>query len=114
MDQQTPGNGQHQYETEMNGQENEGIVPEWRFLWELKVAAQAASDVYISVSLLGGHYVRIAAKDFLEAINDMQALGDTHGHPKRFQFTIENGILWVHASRMPMPRKAPPPEEGSP
>lgn len=99
----------------MSRRENENNVPEWRFLWELKIAAQAVTDVYISVSLLGGHYVRVASKDFLEAIGDMQALGETHGHPKQFQFTMENGVLWVHASRMPKPRNMiPPSPEGSP
>ena len=99
----------------MNRQENGNDVPEWRFLWELKIAAQAVSDVYISASLLGGHYVRVSSKDFLEAIGDMQALGETHGHPKQFHFTMENGILWVHASRIPKPRKmmSPSPEENS-
>lgn len=92
----------------MNRLESETEVPEWRFLWEMKVAAQSASDVYISASLLGGHYIRIAPKDFLEAINDMQTLGETHRHPKRFRFTMENGILWVHDSQMPRKMAAPP------
>lgn len=83
---------------------NDGEAKEnWRFLWELKLAAQSVSDVYVSLSLLGGHYVRLAPKDFLETINDMQAVSATHPHPKRFQFTMENDILWVHSSMMKKP-----------
>lgn len=76
-------------------------IPTWRYLWEMKIAAQSVSEVYVSVSVLGGHYVKIAAKDFLDAINDMQMVSDTHPHPKRFQFTLEKGVLWVHSSKMP-------------
>ena len=74
----------------------------WRFLWEMKVAAQAVSEVYVSLGLLGGHYVKVAPKDFLDAVNDMQAVSDTHPHPRRFQFTMERDVLWVHTA---MPSK---------
>lgn len=94
----------------MNRQKGDTAVSEWRFLWEMKIAAQSVSDIYISTSLLGGHYVRITSKDFLEAINDMQGLGETHRHPTRFRFTIENGILWVHESQMPRKIPTPPPD----
>ncbi|MEW9617685.1 hypothetical protein AB3G45_28140 [Shinella sp. S4-D37] len=70
----------------------------WRFLWEMKVAAQAVSEVYVSLGLLGGHYVKVAPKDFLDAVNDMQAVSDTHPHPRRFQFTMEHDVLWVHTA----------------
>lgn len=70
----------------------------WRFLWEMKIAAQTVSEVYVSLGLLGGHYVKIAPKDFLDAVNDMQTVSDTHPHPRRFQFTMERDVLWVHSS----------------
>lgn len=94
----------------MSGQENEKPASMWRFLWELKIAAQSVTDVYVSLSLLGGHYVRVAPKDFLEAITDMQAVSATHVHPKRFQFTMENSILWVHSSMMPRKRVSSVPD----
>lgn len=75
-----------------------------RFLWEMKIATQSVSEVYVSLGLLGGHYVKISPKDFLDAINDMQSFSDTHPHPRRFQFTMERDILWVHSS---MPPKSP-------
>lgn len=75
----------------------------WRFLWEMKIAAQTVSEVYVSLELLGGHYVKISPRDFLDAINDMQSVSDTHPHPRRFQFTMEQDVLWVHSS---MPLKA--------
>lgn len=73
----------------------------WRFLWEMKIAAQSVSEVYVSLDILGGHYVKIAPKDFLDAINDMQAVSDTHPHPRKFVFTMERDILWVHSSMPP-------------
>lgn len=87
----------------------------WRFLWEMKLAAQTVSEVYVSLGLLGGHYVKIAPKDFLDAINDMQSVSDTHPHPRRFQFTMERDVLWVHSSMPPRMKKranenAAPPE----
>ena len=94
----------------MSAQEDEKPAPTWRFLWELKIAAQSVTDVYVSLSLLGGHYVRVAPKDFLDAINDMQAVSATHVHPKRFQFTMENSVLWVHSSMMPRKRVSAPPD----
>ena len=96
----------------MSGQENEKPMPTWRFLWELKIAAQSVTDVYVSLSILGGHYVRVAPKDFLDAITDMQEVSGTHVHPKRFQFTMENSILWVHSSMMPM-KRAPASQDGN-
>lgn len=92
----------------MNAQQAEQPAPNWRFLWELKIAAQSVSEVYVSVSVLGGHYVRVSPKDFLETINDMQAVSATHPHPKRFQFTMENSILWVHSSSMPKKKTSLP------
>lgn len=94
----------------MSAQEDEKPAPTWRFLWELKIAAQSVTDVYVSLSLLGGHYVRVAPKDFLDAINDMQAVSATHVHPKRFQFTMENSVLWVHSSMMPRKRVSSTPD----
>lgn len=88
----------------MSGQEDEKSTPTWRFLWELKIAAGSVADVYVSLSLFGGHYLRVDPKDFLDAINDMQAASETHIHPKRFQFTMENNVLWVHSSMMPTKR----------
>ena len=73
----------------------------WRFLWEMKIAAQSVSEVYVSLDILGGHYVKIAPKDFLDAINDMQAVSDTYPHPRKFVFTMERDILWVHSSMPP-------------
>lgn len=90
----------------MNGQENGTAGQNWRFLWELKLAAQSVTDVYVSLSLLGGHYVRLAPKEFLDALDSMQAVSATHPHPKRFQFTMENDILWVHSSMMSKPGAA--------
>ena len=75
-------------------------LPEMRYLWELKIAAQSVTEMYVSISLIGGHYVRVSVKDFLEALNEMQSLSDTYPHPKRFSFTIEAGVLWVHSSMM--------------
>lgn len=98
----------------MNEQDDDRSVPEWRFLWELKIAAQSVSEVYVSLSLLAGHYVRVSSKDFLGAINDMQEMGAVHAHPRRFRFTTEKGILWVHASMMPpAASSSPPPAEAS-
>lgn len=94
----------------MSAQEDEKPALTWRFLWELKIAAQSVTDVYVSLSLLGGHYVRVAPKDFLDAINDMQAVSATHVHPKRFQFTMENSVLWVHSSMMPRKKVSAPPD----
>jgi len=73
----------------------------WRFLWEMKIAAQSVSEVYVSLDVLGGHYVKIAPKDFLDAISDMQSVSDTYPHPRRFHFTMERDILWVHSSMPP-------------
>lgn len=72
----------------------------WRYLWGLKMAAQSVQDIYISVGLLGGHYVRVSREDFLISLDNMQSLADTHPHPKRFDFTIENKSLWIHSSMM--------------
>lgn len=94
----------------MSAQEDDKPAPTWRFLWELKIAAQSVTDVYVSLSLLGGHYVRVAPMDFLDAVNDMQAVSATHAHPKRFQFTMENSVLWVHSSMMPRKRVSVPPD----
>lgn len=77
----------------------------WRFLWEMKLAAQTVSEIYVSLGLLGGHYVKVASKDFLDAVNDMQSVSDTHPHPKRFQFTMEHDVLWVHSSMPPRMKK---------
>lgn len=81
----------------------------WRFLWEMKIAAQSVSEVYVSLGVLGGHYVKVSAKDFLDAINDMQSVSDTYPHPRRFQFTMERDILWVHSS---MPPREPRVQQG--
>lgn len=85
----------------MNKEQASEPEKSWRFLWEMKIAAQSVSEVYVSLDILGGHYVKIAPKDFLDAINDMQAVSDTHPHPRRFQFTMERDILWVHSSMSP-------------
>lgn len=88
----------------------------WRFLWEMKIAAQSVSEVYVSLGVLGGHYVKVSAKDFLDAINDMQSVSDTYPHPRRFQFTMERDILWVHSSlppREPKVQQAEHRDEGS-
>lgn len=87
----------------MNTQQAAEPAKNWRFLWEMKIAAQSVSEVYVSLELLGGHYVKVSPKDFLDAINDMQSVSDTHPHPRRFQFTMEQDVLWVHSS---MPLKA--------
>lgn len=89
----------------MNTEQASEPQKSWRFLWEMKIAAQSVSEVYISLDVLGGHYVKISPKDFLDAINDMQAVSDTYPHPRRFQFTMERDILWVHSS---MPPKGTP------
>lgn len=88
----------------MNEPEKNETLQNWRYLWGLKVAAQSVSEVYISVALLGGHYVRVSKEEFLDAIDNMQAVGNTHPHPRRFNFTIENKIMWVHSSMMPVKR----------
>lgn len=85
----------------MNQEQTSEPEKSWRFLWEMKIAAQSVSEVYVSIDVLGGHYVKIAPKDFLDAINDMQGVSDTHPHPRRFQFTMERDILWVHSSMPP-------------
>lgn len=84
----------------MAEKQNNAALPALRYLWELKIAAQSVTEMYVSVSLLGGHYVKVSVKDFLETLNDMQSFGDTHPHPKRFHFTLENGVLWLHSSMM--------------
>lgn len=81
----------------MNQEQTSEPEKSWRFLWEMKIAAQSVSEVYVSLDVLGGHYVKIAPTDFLDAINDMQGVSDTHPHPRRFQFTMEQDILWVHS-----------------
>lgn len=86
----------------MNDPERAESLQNWRYLWGLKVAAQSVSELYISVALLGGHYVRVSKEEFLDAINNMQAVSDSHPHPTRFNFTIENNIMWVHSSMMPV------------
>lgn len=88
----------------MNELEKDESSQNWRYLWGLKVAVQSVSEVYVSVALLGGHYIRVSKDEFLDAINNMQAVGDTHPHPRRFNFTIENKIMWVHSSMMPLKR----------
>lgn len=84
----------------MAEEQKKNTLPEFRYLWELKIAAQSVTEMYVSVSLLGGHYVKVSVKDFLETLNEMQSYGDTHPHPKRFKFTLEDDILWVHSSMM--------------
>lgn len=92
---------------EMNKEQASEPQKSWRFLWEMKIAAQSVSEVYVSLGVLGGHYVKISPKDFLDAINDMQSASDTYPHPRRFQFTMERDILWVHSSMPPRrPSKA--------
>lgn len=85
----------------MNKEQTSEPEKNWRFLWEMKIAAQSVSEIYVSLGILGGHYVKVSPKDFLGAINDMQAVSDTYPHPRRFQFTIERDILWVHSSMSP-------------
>lgn len=78
---------------------------------ELKVALKSATDVYVRVDILAGHYVRVVPADFREAIRDMQAARATHPHPTRFKFTVEGGIVWVHsclAPRAPKPATTQP------
>lgn len=86
----------------MTEPENDESSKNWRYLWGLKTAAQSVSEVYISVALLGGHYVRVTTDEFLDAVNNMQSVADSHPHPRRFNFTIENNIMWVHSSVMPV------------
>jgi len=73
----------------------------WKTLRDLKLAVKTVADVYVRVHVLGGHYMRVSSDDFLEAIGDMQAVGAAHPYPRRYQFTVENGIVWVHAGHMP-------------
>lgn len=89
----------------MNKEQASEPEKNWRFLWEMKIAAQSVSEVYVSLDVLGGHYVKVSAKDFLDAINDMQSVSDTYPHPRRFQFTMERDILWVHSSMPPRASK---------
>jgi hypothetical protein len=84
----------------MSEEEKKKKRENWRYLWGLKAAANSVQDVYVSVPLLGGHYVRVSREDFLIAIDNMESLSSTHPHPKRFNFTIENRSLWVHSSMM--------------
>lgn len=91
---------QNEHRWEMSEKEKKKNHENWRYLWGLKVATQSVQDVYVSVSLLGGHYVRVSREDFLIAIDNMQSVSDTHPHPKRFNFTIENRSLWIHSSMM--------------
>jgi hypothetical protein len=45
--------------------------------------------------------MRVSSDDFLEAIGDMEAVGAAHPYPRRYQFSVENGIVWVHRGRLP-------------
>ncbi|MFC3074179.1 hypothetical protein [Shinella pollutisoli] len=78
----------------------------WQTLRDLKLAVRKVADVYVRVHILAGHYMRVSSEDFLEAVSDMQAAGATHPYPRRFQFTIENGIVWVHAGHLPRAARA--------
>ncbi|MCA0344944.1 MAG: hypothetical protein LCH99_35270 [Proteobacteria bacterium] len=95
----------------MNKEQPSEQEKNWRFLWEMKIAAQSVSEVYVSLDVLGGHYVKIAPKDFLDAISDMQSVSDTHPHPRRFHFSMERDILWVHSSMPPKRASKAPMEE---
>lgn len=88
----------------------EDSQPEWQPLKALVQAAKTVADVYIRVDILGGHYIRVQAEDFIEATRVMRTAAPEHPHPTRFKFTVEAGVLWVHSSLEPIGNAKRPPE----
>lgn len=69
---------------------------EWHTTKELERAVRNANEVYVRVAVLAGHYLRASSEDFLDAMKEMVAAHDTHPHPERFSFTVEDDIVWIH------------------
>ena len=94
----------------MSDPSHEDSQLEWQPLKALVQAAKSVADVYIRVDILGGHYVRVLSEDFIEATRVMRTAAPEHSHPVRFKFTVEAGMLWVHASLEPIGNPKRPPE----
>lgn len=86
----------------MDNPSHEDSKLEWQPLKALVQAAKSVSDVYIRVDIIGGHYIRVLSEDFIETTRVMRTAAPQHPHPVRFKFTVEAGVLWVHASLNPI------------